>query len=122
MRRCIAPGLYALEPLLVPTPWLIAAAVLGWIDGDAARGTVGSALGLLLGLRIALDLWVARCLRGCWPGWRTVVAVPLRDVLILGVWCVSWMTRTVTWRGHRLRIGADSRLSRPPSEALGPAN
>jgi len=39
------------------------------------------------------------------------LGMPLKDVMILGIWCVAVFKQTICWRGHRLRIGPGSVLS-----------
>jgi ceramide glucosyltransferase len=101
MRCRLQPLVYPLEPLLYPIVvgaaaavldgalWPLAwAAVLTWArDGIAwlrLRGGRGLAAALVLGLP--------------------------KDVLILGAWLAAPWKRHVTWRGHRLRVSAGSRL------------
>jgi hypothetical protein len=43
--------------------------------------------------------------------------VPVKDFLIAGVWLAGFFLRTVTWRGHRMRLGAGSRLEPIGAEA-----
>ena len=42
--------------------------------------------------------------------------LPLRDVVSLGVWLVSWFGHTVAWRGERFRLRG-GKLQREPSES-----
>ena len=120
MRRWIAPGVFVLEPLMSPTPWML---TLAWC---AARG--GGALGLApvswLGLAMLGALWAlglealqARALRGHALRLRELALVPLKDVAMLAIWSMAWVRRAVSWRGHAYRIGPDSRLV--PIGALG---
>jgi hypothetical protein len=44
---------------------------------------------------------------------------PLKDCAMVFVWVYSLFSRTVCWRGRRLRFGAQSRLR--PDEGLFPA-
>ena len=37
---------------------------------------------------------------------------PLRDCLLLALWCVALVRRTVVWRGNRRRIGRGTVLVR----------
>lgn len=39
--------------------------------------------------------------------------LPLRDLLSLGVWIVGYLSRTVVWRGRRLRLLGDGRMVAP---------
>jgi ceramide glucosyltransferase len=48
---------------------------------------------------------------------RYLLLAPVKDLLMGGVWAYSMFSRSVEWRGVRLRIGKDSRL-RPNDGAL----
>jgi ceramide glucosyltransferase len=65
-------------------------------------------------LKAALDVSSARALR-CDPvGWRAVPAVLVKDCLLFVTWFHGLFSRTVVWRGHRLQVGARSRLVGAP--------
>jgi ceramide glucosyltransferase len=67
-------------------------------------------------IKTALDVSTARALRCQAIGWRAVPAVVVKDALVFLTWAHGLFSRTVVWRGHRLRVGARSRLlSGPPS-------
>jgi ceramide glucosyltransferase len=57
-------------------------------------------------------------LRGRWNGERSPFAdlwlVPWRDLLILWVWCRSFLSSRVSWRGTEFEVGADGVMRRPP--------
>lgn len=105
MRRWIAPGAYALEPLLMPLPWLGATIAL---TGERASGLAAllAALAVLLG-----ESWQQARLTGGRPSATTLALVPIRDALMLAIWLAAWFVRGVTWRGHAFRIGPGSRLT-----------
>ena len=121
MRRSLSPAAYLGEALLVPTPWLLAAGGCG-----LAAERPGLALGLAAGLagRTALDLVLSRALarRASDPPrvveWADLAAVPVKDCCAFALWCAGWFRSTVSWRGHRLRIGKGSRLT--PEEVASP--
>jgi ceramide glucosyltransferase len=111
MRRWIAPGVFALEPLMSPTPWLL---TLAWCSA-----LVGDGLGLALAgtaWALVLEALQARALRGRAPRLRELALVPLKDIAMLAIWTMAWLRRSVVWRGHAYRIGPDSRLA--PIDAL----
>ncbi len=111
MRRRLAPFLYALEPLLTPVPFLLLALAL--TAAGAARGLSGWLCGLILlglALRVASDAAIAGHLRGARLGARDYAAILLKDVLLMGVWAVGAMKRSVSWRGHEFSIGPGSML------------
>ncbi len=118
MRRSLKPLAYTAEPLLLPTPWLMA---LGSLSLASARSGLALAAGVGLSARIALDLALSRTLARRAGGaaqvglWRLdladLAAVPAKDCAALALWCAGWFQRTISWRGHLLRIGRGSRLS-----------
>ena len=115
MRRSLSPLAYLGEALLAPTPWLFAAGVAG-----LAASRLGLALGSAAGLaaRIALDLMLSRALarRASNPPrvvveWADLAAVPAKDCAAFALWLAGWFRSTISWRGHRLRIGRGSLLA-----------
>nr|MDP9121810.1 hypothetical protein [Acidobacteriota bacterium] len=69
-------------------------------------------------LKVAADALLARRLRGRALPVRSLLAIPLKDLLIAGVWLIGAFRRTILWRGNRLRIGHGSVLSlADPAEA-----
>ena len=49
---------------------------------------------------------------------RHAIVAPAKDMLLAGIWFYSIFSRSVVWRGKRLRFGAESRL-RPDEGNLG---
>jgi ceramide glucosyltransferase len=100
MRRRISPA-YLGEPLLNPVPFLLAA------------GLAGHELLALAGIaaKVAGDALLARRLRGEAPGPRSLAWIPVKDLLIAGVWAAGLFRRTICWRGNRLRVGPGSVLT-----------
>ena len=103
MRRRLSPAFWG-EPLLNPVPLLLAAALLagGWVAAAAAAGVA---------LKLAADSCVARSLRGSFLGARALAWIPVKDLLVAGVWVAGALRSTICWRGHRLRVGPGSRLT-----------
>jgi ceramide glucosyltransferase len=105
MRFRLLPIAAALEPLtsplvLLPLAWI----VLGpWAIAWAVA---------MLGLR---DLGGWLVLRGSARWYLPIVLAPLREVLVLGVWCVAPLKQHVSWRGKRFRLGAGTLLYLEPS-------
>jgi ceramide glucosyltransferase len=120
MRRRLKPGFYLGEPLLNPVPWLLAlAAAAAFGAGPAWPGV--AALGALAA-KIGADAFLARRLRGQGIALRDLAWIPVKDLLLAGVWLVGAFRTTLSWRGHRLNIGVGSRLSSaepPPDPAPG---
>ncbi len=111
MRRWIAPCAYVIEPVLSPCPWLLAVVVAAACTedpGDAALAL--AALGGVVWLA-GLEAVQARALRGAWPPALYLAAVPLKELMMLGIWACAWVRREVVWRGRPHRIGAGSVLS-----------
>lgn len=113
MRRRIAPALYFAEPLFSPLPFIVLG--LSCLLGGAGLGCVSRsalcsffALGLLF--KWASDAHVLARVRGerlklselpCWL---------CKDLMLLGIWGLGAVKRTVVWRGNVLRIGPGSEL------------
>ena len=114
MRRWIAPGPYALEPLMNPVPWLLAVGWLGllapsWLGIEG--GTWSSWAVSAIGIKIGSDVLLSLRLRGTVPRRLTPLWIPVKDTLALAIWALGWIVRTVQWRGNRWRIGPMSALS-----------
>jgi ceramide glucosyltransferase len=114
MRRRIAPALYFAEPLLSPLPFILLGLVC-WLGGAELGFVSRSALlGFFcagLALKLLSDAHVLSRVRGealrvselpCWL---------CKDLMLLGIWALGAVKRTVVWRGNVLRIGAGSELS-----------
>lgn len=117
MRRCIVPLTYLAEPLLNPVPFLTAAGALGaagWL-GTGHDAVVAAVAAGLIALKIAADAANARALRGERVPLGQLALVPIKDLLVLGMWAVGLVWREIDWRGHRMRIGPGSALA--PIEA-----
>jgi ceramide glucosyltransferase len=109
MRRRISPAYFG-EPLLNPVPLLLAAAL--------ARGGATAALAIAgVAAKIAADALLARRLRGEALPLRSLAWIPVKDLLIAGVWAVGIFRRTICWRGHPLRVGPGSVLTPWPEGA-----
>jgi ceramide glucosyltransferase len=110
LRRHVRPALYLSEPLMNPIPVLLILAAF-------AEPHIALAAILLVPLKCAADGVVASRLRAEPIAWRQLPLIPLKDLLMLGVWVEAAFRRTVSWRGNRMRIGAGSRLTPLPSDA-----
>jgi ceramide glucosyltransferase len=107
MRRRISPAYFG-EPLLNPVPTLLAAALVA-----AARGLRTAAALAVVGVlvKLALDAALSRRLRGEALPLRALAWIPVKDVMIAGVWAIGLFRRTINWRGHLLRVGPGSLLT-----------
>jgi ceramide glucosyltransferase len=101
LRSRLKPLVYPLEPLLNPMAVALLALVLG-----AGGWTLAWGVGLTL-LRDVVQWWMLRGPAGL------LAAAPLgavKELLAIGVWAVAPFVRSVSWRGHRLRVSAGTRL------------
>jgi ceramide glucosyltransferase len=86
-------------------PWPLT--ILAWLAAPS-RAAAGFSLGCL-GVKAAIDLSAAARL-GCSLSLAAVPAVPVKDLLLFVGWANGLVSRTVDWRGTRLRVGDGSRL------------
>jgi ceramide glucosyltransferase len=103
MRRRISPAYFG-EPLLNPVPFLLALAVAG-----GGAWTVAALAGIAA--KVAADALLARRLRGAALPLSSLLWIPVKDVLIAGIWAVGLFRRTICWRGNLLRVGPGSALT-----------
>jgi ceramide glucosyltransferase len=103
MRRRLSTAYFG-EPLLNPVPWLLALAVV-------AGGSLAAAAVAGIAVKIAADALLARQLRGHAPPVRSLLWVPVKDLVIAALWAAGLFKRSICWRGHRLRVEAGSRLT-----------
>lgn len=110
MRRRLSPAYFG-EPLLNPVPFLAALALAadGLLAGLALAGIAAKA---------TMDALLARALRGEALPLRSLLWIPVKDLMIAGIWSVGLFRRTISWRGNRLRVGAGSVLT-PVEEPAG---
>jgi ceramide glucosyltransferase len=113
MRRRIAPALYFAEPLFSPLPFILLGLVcvlLGGELGFVSRTGLLEFFSLGLFVKWVSDAHVLSRVRGdrlrlgelpCWF---------CKDLMLLGIWGLGAVKRTVVWRGNVLRIGPGSEL------------
>jgi ceramide glucosyltransferase len=113
MRRRIAPILYFAEPLFSPLPFivlgllcLLVGAHLSWISQSALLAFFG--LGLLF--KWGSDAHVLSRVRGDRLRLSELPCWFCKDLMLLGIWGLGAVKRTVVWRGNVLRIGPGSEL------------
>jgi ceramide glucosyltransferase len=107
MRRRISPAYFG-EPLLNPVPLLLAAAL---VQGGGGAGVALASIFAGIAVKIAADALLAWRLRGEALPLRSLLWIPVKDLLIAGVWSVGLFRRTICWRGNRLRVGPGSVLT-----------
>jgi ceramide glucosyltransferase len=100
---------YLAQGLLNPVPLALLGALLE--PGVPAFAAVA----LMAVTKATLDVAVFRLLRAEPVSWRAVPAVLLKDVLLFVAWANGLFSRTVDWRGTRLRVLPGTRLA--PVEA-----
>jgi ceramide glucosyltransferase len=100
--RTIDPAGFAGSFVTNPLPFAMLAATIRGFDA------IGLAmLATTLMLRIALQWQIERCLSVRSRRW---LLSPLRDVLSFAVFCASFRTTDVTWRGSRYRVSPDGTI------------
>jgi ceramide glucosyltransferase len=113
MRRRIAPALYFAEPLFSPLPFILLGLGCLLVDREPLLASRESwlaffAAGVLF--KWVSDARVLARVRGerlraselpCWL---------CKDLMVLGIWALGAVKRTVVWRGTVLRIGPGSEL------------
>jgi ceramide glucosyltransferase len=97
-----------IEPLAMSGLWFVVALMFSLVDADFANARF-AVVGLLS--KTTLDAAVFGLVRGehapllAWP------LSLLRDCLMLSAWLRACVSRTVEWRGNRLRIGRGTQLT-----------
>jgi ceramide glucosyltransferase len=108
MRRRIHTGFYLGEPLLLPTPWLVAAAAASVLSHTAELFLI-AVLGLTV--RSVVEVVFAGRLRRAAYDLGALPLVLVKDAIVLVAWVVGWFKTTASWRGTEFRIGRGSSLS-----------
>jgi ceramide glucosyltransferase len=116
MRRRLTPLFFA-EPLMNPLPWLLALVGVATLRGGwtLRLAVLFGAAGLAA--KLSADAALARRLRGRGLSPAALAAVPLKDLLIAGVWLAGALRTTIVWREKRLRIGPGSVLTAADGDA-----
>jgi len=106
-----------------PLLWLIAAfpAAIGTSSTAAAGVAVVAISGDLLPLGLVLAIWLARTITAMWQEsrltrshshWAFFWLVPVKDLLAVVVWALSFLGNSVEWRGRRYRVRRGGKLER----------
>ena len=77
---------------------------------SAESGIAWGGLLILVGLGMLRDAAHCHRLRGSIPKFRHLLLSPLKDLLLLPVYCDAVVNQRVQWRGHRFLIGRATRL------------
>ncbi len=108
----VGTGTYLAQGLLNPVPLALLGALL-------EPGTLAfSAVAAVALTKATIDVAVFRLLRPEPGSWLALPAVLLKDALLFVAWCNGLFSRTVDWRGTRLRVLPGTRLV--PVEASAP--
>ncbi|HEY6877200.1 MAG TPA: glycosyltransferase [Polyangiales bacterium] len=105
MRAVIHPLSFIVDVLA--NPIALALALYAATGCDALYGW--SALAIVC-TKTVIDGLMVRVIRGTSMRARLVLAVPLKDLLMLAVWLYASVSRSVVWRGVRFRLGPGSQL------------
>ena len=106
-------GLTAYLGLLLLNPVLLATGALAlWPSRAVALAWVLCAL-----TRALADTVAGRLSRGRWFGLRSLVLVPLKELLTGAAWLHGLCRRSIVWRSNRLIVGRGSALSIAPAPA-----
>ncbi|MEO8374170.1 MAG: bacteriohopanetetrol glucosamine biosynthesis glycosyltransferase HpnI [Sphingomonas bacterium] len=104
--RGVVPGAFAGSVIGMPFPLAVLGAVL--VPAHAI-GTVIVLLSLLARMLVAHTVDRQAGARTA-PFWL----LPVRDCLTFAIFVATFFTRSVDWRGQRLRMGADGRITADP--------
>ena len=103
LRRRLGGAAYAAELLASPFSWFAGAIVF-----SGAAPAIAAPAVMLLAARYALEL---ACRSDEDPRFSGDWALlPLRDLLVLGIFWAALFTRHTTWRGRRIRVGRGTRI------------
>jgi len=105
MRAVIHPPGFVVDLLSSPTVLALAAFIASGFDWR-----VGVVFAVITFLKAWGDSFLVRRTRGEPLAFRHRFLAPLRDLLMLAVWPYAAVSRSVEWRGVRLRLGWQSRL------------
>jgi len=110
MRRRLSLPVYLGELLLNPIAW-IAAALGAW---SLLPGRMDVRLGVAalagIALKCGADVLLWRRLNGKLPPPGHVPLIPVKDLLMAGIWLAGAFRKTVNWRGNLFYIERGSRL------------
>ncbi|HEX7478314.1 MAG TPA: glycosyltransferase, partial [Polyangiales bacterium] len=90
-------------------------ALLAWVVSSFSAQLGVLALGVVA-YKMRLDARILQRLRGAPMSVRHLLCMPLRDLVLPGIWVYALFSRTTEWRGARFRLGKDSVLTPLPHE------
>jgi ceramide glucosyltransferase len=104
-RKIAGNGLYSAQLAHHPLPLALGAFLI-----DPDRHALAALL-MCGASKIALDCYAYSRMRGAPAGARHMLAIPLKDLLLLGVWTAGLLKAEVQWRGTRMVVLEGSRLA-----------
>lgn len=110
LRARLHPIAFALEPLASPLVMLPLAI--------ACFGLPSAALWAAAAV-VLRDVFQWIVLRGPRRAWLPILLAPFRDALMLAVWAITPFVKHIEWRGHRVRVGAGTRVFVPEGTIQG---
>ncbi|MDQ3035422.1 MAG: glycosyltransferase [Myxococcota bacterium] len=105
MRAVIHPPAFAADVLANPVGLAVLATVLTGFDVRA----IATLLALVI-VKATTDAILVQRTRGEAMRWQHLVYAPLKDVLLLSIWPYAAISRSIEWRGTRLRLGWQTAL------------
>lgn len=104
LRWRVAPAGFVLEGLTSPFVLLLVAVFFG------GRELASWVVPWMLALALVRDIGGWLILRGYRRAWIPILVLPFKEVISLAAWLTAPFTRTITWRGQRLCLGAGTIL------------
>ena len=105
MRAVIHPASFITDIFTNPTALM----TLTWLS-SGCEASFGYALLAIVAAKGVLDGQLVKRVRGTSMAPLHLTLGPVKDLLMLCVWIYSSFSRSVEWRGIKLRLGADSQL------------
>ncbi len=105
MRAVVHPPAFVADLFANPVGLGLLAVVFSGLDLRYVAAFGALALG-----KVSADAYLVRRTRSTPMSWRALVWAPLKDVLLMAIWPYAAVSRSIEWRGTRLRIGWGTKL------------
>ncbi len=105
MRAVIHPPAFVAELFANPVGLAVLAIAASGLDPAVTAAAL-----VIVATKLLADSWVIARTRGERMRWRHVIFAPLKDLLLLAILPYAAISRSVEWRGARLRLGWGSVL------------
>ena len=112
MRAVIHPPAFLADLLANPVGLATLAVLASGFELRVVLAAVAAAA-----LKVSIDRFVLARTRGAPIAWRHLLAAPLKDLLLLAIFPYAAVSRSIEWRGVRLRMGWGTAL-RPDEGSL----